>query len=386
MNKLLDHIFYFVLSSYIFIIMLDPTNDLFGLKNLLFVFVLLLTFVKRNFVFDKISLVFILFNIVLFFYSILCAFLNNTYYDESFQISILKLTLFSFIIYAITSIDRDKLLEMNYKIGLFLSIIIICVFIYCVSSTENFVMIYDYMMEFQRNPTILISKRSYYGFEFLSFFYRSAPFVLFALVYKGRRIFSFVDFVSFVLIFFSLLISGSRVPMLSCLLILLYAFMFVRKMNFKLKIFLVIMVVLLFVSLVVLLLLERDSGSLVKYSLFDSYVDNLFESFSSFMGEGVGSVFYDVSRKIMITHSELSFFDSLRFFGFFLGGLFNIVVFLPSTLFFISDSKDVKDFGLAYFLYMVIASTNPFLFCSTGWYVFALGFMFLCYNSFMIKS
>ena len=157
-------------------------------------------------------------------------------------------------------------------------------------------------------------------------------------------------------------------------------------MNLKLKIFLFILLFLSFVSLVVLLVLERDSGSLIKFSLFDSYIDNLFESLSSFMGEGVGSVFYDVSRKIMITHSELSFFDSLRFFGFFLGGLFNIVVFLPSTLFFVSNSKDVKDFGLAYFLYMVIASTNPFLFCSTGWYVFALGFMFLCYNLFMIKS
>lgn len=366
--------------------MVDPTNDLFGLKNVLFIFVLLLAFVKRSFSFDKISLLFILFNLVLLFYSILCSVLNNTYYDTSFQISFFKLILFSLIIYAITSIDRSKLLEINYKVGLFLSVVIICVFIYCISSTENFSMLYNYMMEIQKNPTILISKRSYYGFEFLSFFYRSAPFILFALVYKGRRIYSFVDLLLLLLLIFSLLITGSRVPILSCLLIIFYSFIFVRCMNLKLKIFLFILLFLSFVSLVVLLVLERDSGSLIKFSLFDSYIDNLFESLSSFMGEGVGSVFYDVSRKIMITHSELSFFDSLRFFGFFLGGLFNIVVFLPSTLFFVSNSKDVKDFGLAYFLYMVIASTNPFLFCSTGWYVFALGFMFLCYNLFMIKS
>lgn len=386
MDKLLNNAFSVFLSTYIFIIMVDPTNDLFGLKNVLFIFVLLLAFVKRSFSFDKISLLFILFNLVLLFYSILCSVLNNTYYDTSFQISFFKLILFSLIIYAITSIDRSKLLEINYKVGLFLSVVIICVFIYCISSTENFSMLYNYMMEIQKNPTILISKRSYYGFEFLSFFYRSAPFILFALVYKGRRIYSFVDLLLLLLLIFSLLITGSRVPILSCLLIIFYSFIFVRCMNLKLKIFLFILLFLSFVSLVVLLVLERDSGSLIKFSLFDSYIDNLFESLSSFMGEGVGSVFYDVSRKIMITHSELSFFDSLRFFGFFLGGLFIIVVFLPSTLFFVSNSKDVKDFGLAYFLYMVIASTNPFLFCSTGWYVFALGFMFLCYNLFMIKS
>ena len=155
MDKLLNNAFSVFLSTYIFIIMVDPTNDLFGLKNVLFIFVLLLAFVKRSFSVDKISLLFILFNLVVLFYSILCSVLNNTYYDTSFQISFFKLILFSLIIYAITSIDRSKLLEINYKVGLFLSVVIICVFIYCISSTENFSMLYNYMMEIQKNPIII---------------------------------------------------------------------------------------------------------------------------------------------------------------------------------------------------------------------------------------
>lgn len=348
-----------LLFLFVGLIMIDPTNNIFHLKEVSFACLLGCTFIFGQYKRYGESLIY---SAALFSLALLSVLVGTIFYGHNVESSIpyFKTLIFLLIIFSLSKLTIDEILKYNYYIGLGLSIYVSLLYILMTYNIYDVTGIIDSSNE--TNKTIMIAWRSILGFDVLMFFYKTIPFSFFALAYAVRR----NNIISIIIIGFSIFIGGSRTPILMGAAIIgwgLYSkkYSIIRLLSFALIFGLFYLFLQLTSSKYV------DAGDLLKYQTMGDLLH-----YSSVLPHGVGALYFSTARHAMVGNSEVTYFEMLYHYGW---ALFPIVIYIFFSPFFkmfkSKNNLDTRDFAFAYLMYLINAGTNPLLINSTGIYVFA---------------
>lgn len=354
-----NKVYYIFLLLFVGIVMIDPTGMLLHLKDVAFLGILCLSFL-----FSKVKLYkdIVITYYVLMFMALLSICFGTLIFNSNLDgsISYFKALMFGLIFITISRLSVVEILKLNYYVGLSLSSFISVLIIAYISGLFNLSWLIERMSE---TVTIMIAKRDLLGFDTLMFFYKTMPFCFFALIYalRGRR------FVPAIIILAPIIYGGSRTPMLVALAIVLYLLYDRRSKYLRLAMGIVGFFSLIYIVLFLTSPDNSQGGDEIKGSVASYLLHN-----SSIVGQGVGVSYWDAARGRITTTTEMTYFEMLYQYGWL---LFPFVLFIFVRPFFVMYKKNndvmVKDFAIAYLLYLVNAGTNPLLISSTGMWVFA---------------
>lgn len=349
------------------VVILDPTNSIFHLKTVSFgvCMGLWLLFSKK-----RLSFFLILVNLICWLFLIYGNIISEIRFDNidlSYREQINNLFFVTLLLYPLYSIRVHSLFKVIEIIGTVLSLVIIILFIaFLVLGLGP--EIYGFFSA-KSNNTIMIANRITLGIPMIMFFHKACPFMLFPLAIslsfrKKRRL------LYFILYLFPLLIGGSRTPILCAfLLVIFYFYRKIKSVNKRIF----ILFVGLFSGAILLfnLITEAKSAEELKFGAADSYIESLFYTVSNiFIGKGIGGL-VNIPTRGFVANSELSFFDLFNQYGVCVGFLFLLYLIIPGLILY-ADKSGLKNIGVAYILYLIIAGTNPLLFSSTGWFVWSV--------------
>jgi O-antigen ligase len=224
-------------------------------------------------------------------------------------------------------------------------------------------------------------------------YYKSCPIVVIPYAYswykylinkKTRKRYLF-----FSIIFGScLIISGTRANMLSGimlpLIILLYYFLKIKK-NI-LGFYLILMSSAIFFMYIIAKILTdlNESSFVIKSGHLYSYIKLFSENpIQMIIGYGPGSMFYSSGNGLMVSETELTYFEILRRYGLIGAFLILWIFFCPIIFMYqkIKNNKEYFPFFMGYITYLFIGGTNPLLFSSTGIIVLIQNYMFCDENN-----
>lgn len=357
---------YGLLALFVVLIMIDPTNKLFHVKEPVFILLMAVTFLTRAYkMYSR--------PIVLFLSLFLCALTSLLFagliYDAEISggMGYLRTLLFFSVFIAISKYDIEKILKLNFYIGVGLALLIDA--LYAIFILEIIDPNLIYIAASEADNTIMISKRSFLGIEQTMFFYKTMPFVFFALIYalrNGRWLLGACVFVA-------IWTGGSRTPILCALAIISYV-LWSKGYSKSLKIILGFAAVfgLFYILQQLLSSANQTDGDIVKMQTIKDFQDSI-----GLFGHGPGLPFYSKARGMYITSTEMTYFEILFHYGIVLGSFVIFIFFKPAYQLVKSKIYYVKDFGIAFILYLVNAGTNPLLINSTGLYVFATAVIIL---------
>lgn len=348
-------IFYFCWFIFVLLVMIDPSGQLFHLKELGFALIIFLSILVGRFKIPQEPF-------IVFFQIFICALLSVIFAllffgaDLSESLSYFKALLFIFIFSVISKNDYKDIIKVNARVGLVLSIVISCLF-------GAMILGYLTFEQLSQTNTIAIASRDFMGIPTLMFFYMTMPFVFFAFIYYLRKNHLFAS----AIIGFSIVIGGSRTPILCAIVILFYVLYDKNRKSLK------YILLLLGVFTIICLLQNLTSkanlgeGDSIKFKL----VHDLFYN-SSVIPHGAGLPYWDASRKEMTSSTEMTYFEMLYQYGWVMFPFVMSLILAPIIrLRKYLHAPMIKDFIVAYALYLINAGTNPLLFSSTGMYVYA---------------
>lgn len=365
----------------ILLFLIDPTNSIFHLKNI--VFILLFSF---NVVFYKADFV----KARYFFYAIFAV-------SISFVVANLRGTIIDLVelkgIYTafvplllLPWIDRYDVLRLSRIPVLITAAIVVILFwlIFFNPIIESAV----YSFVWSHDNTIMMSHRYFLGMRFFGMYCKSTVAMLpvfciavYNVVTPSKR--NLIDFLLVIFLLHLFLISGTRsTTLLPLLLFVAILFVYCRNKRFFNYVFYpaALLAVLAIVFILFRLLMEKSEASnLVKYAHLTSYL-GLFERNPSYIlfGQGPATYFYSEGFRHMTNITEWTYIELIRCYG-----LFSIVILYiiikPLFVLFkrINRSDVVIAFILGYLLYLVIAGTNPLFLSSTGMLVVLTVYSFL---------
>lgn len=365
----------------ILLFLIDPTNSIFHLKNI--VFILLFSF---NVVFYKADFV----KARYFFYAIFAV-------SISFVVANLRGTIIDLVelkgIYTafvplllLPWIDRYDVLRLSRIPVLITAAIVVILFwlIFFNPIIESAV----YSFVWSHDNTIMMSHRYFLGMRFFGMYCKSTVAMLpvfciavYNVVTPSKR--NLIDFLLVIFLLHLFLISGTRsTTLLPLLLFVAILFVYCRNKRFFNYVFYpaALLAVLAIVFILFKLLMEKSEASnLVKYAHLTSYL-GLFERNPSYIlfGQGPATYFYSEGFRHMTNITEWTYIELIRCYG-----LFSIVILYiiikPLFVLFkrINRSDVVIAFILGYLLYLVIAGTNPLFLSSTGMLVVLTVYSFL---------
>lgn len=371
-----------MLSLLMFVVIIDPTNSIFKLKEILFAITISLGLLSTKKIDAK--LVLIVFFIYFFFYSSLVAGFSAGYEfgdGEVFRYS--KAFLFVSILLIVGNPNLDLFKTMIVPCVI-VGILTIIVYIMYVSNPmlEAFV----YMLSHSADDTILMFKRSYYGIEVVGIFYKTVPMLTIPLSYyyydflsKKEKILR--NLIYSIIFFTALMMSGTRANMFAAsLIILIITLTRLRKS---------IAGILMMLPLSFIIL---SSGSFLAYKMLTEQGEHSVEvkgghqeSITSLIadnanialfGQGPGSLYFTSGWGGMTSISELSYHEMIRMFGFIGGGFIIFVFFYPLFLAYRNKQPNYFAFNLGYLAYLFIGGTNPLLMSSTGFLILAIAYSY----------
>lgn len=361
-------------------ISIDPTGQIFHVKELLFIFLLALAFLNRQKIksIPKGVLITIFFCLFFPIWGICVALLKGKFDDLEYGFGHLKSFLFILFFFVLAEIDFKSILKALCLTGCIMAGITTLIFIIAQFNEELFRIVYGSSIE---NSNIIISNREYYGFIILGIYFKAAPLILFSYTYLLFFVKQRYNINIFLILMnlFSLLIAGSRTPTLIVIAITLLYIYNRLKIRYIIKLFIAFFVAIAMAGIIFILASEKEGSNEVKAKNFSSYVESTFEGANSIVGAGLGSTFWAEGRETYISASEFSYFDILRIYGLFIGSFLIFLVFYP-TLYYLKNRANASSldwFAITYFLYMVLAGTNPLLISSTGMLTMSVGLAFV---------
>lgn len=236
------------------------------------------------------------------------------------------------------------------------------------------------LMWFNTSSNAMIGKGSHLPIYYMIFF-KTSPLLFFALLeslYSGKKF-------RFVVLFISILLSGTRANILILIAVTIIYLCFFHK-NTRLR----HAFMLLFVCAVIVLLIDGRVLGLI-YDMFArksssdavraGHIQGLLEYWrhnpiNFIVGSGFSSQFYSYGVNEMTSSIELSYWNLLRQVG--------LLFFIPMMnmylypVFKLIKFRNQRHLILAYLAYLVISYTNPFLYSSTG--LVAVLFMYYTYG------
>lgn len=340
-------------------VMVDPTNQLYHKKEILFVLLLGLTvFLQRIRIYKDVVYSYA----ALVLLALTSASMGAVFFgmDANLAFPYIKALLFGLVFLSLSKLPVRRILELNYWVGLSLSIFIILLLLSFFVGIINMSGLIGKMID---TETVMVARRDLFGIQIPMFFYKTMPFCFFALIYALRH----KKWLSAIIILAPIFYGGSRTPMLMALAIIAYL-LYDRKSKY-LRVFIGAAGALALVYLVMMLLSPAysDGGDEIKGGVASFLIGN-----ASIVGHGIGAEYWDPVRGELKTSTEMTYFEMLYQYGWI---IFPFVLFIFARPFFVMYKREngvlVRDFAVAYLLYLVNAGTNPLLINSTGMYVFA---------------
>lgn len=357
-------------SVMIFVIMLDPNNMILNMKDIAFVLL-----VAYNMLFYKPDLRYLPCLVVIvavILLSYLFAVIQGNSIDYEALFGILKGFSPLFLLLWIRYYDVVKLSLLPAGI-IFLLLTVLYILVSSNSVFEGIV--YEYMKE--HDNIIMMSHRSFYGFEIFGMYHKSTVCLIFALCYyyyafiNKKGWFRFFMLIPFLLSSFVFLVSGTRSTMLLPFFILgMILYQRVRYTRYVKYLFYPVLFLFAALFLFFLLMLAAEtteSSNMIKYAHLSSYIQ-LFDTHPEYfiIGQGPGTSFYSSGFGRYTTITEWTYVELLRNYGLFC--LLILVVVLKPLYTFYRFRKHNLTLVLmaAYVAYLLVAGTNPLLISSTG--------------------
>lgn len=368
LQKLLD----ILLHIFCFVLIVDPPDVIFKVKNLIFIVVLfILIILYRKIHYDK-------FGLFLSIYVLLLAtYLRGTIagYEYDHEYTIMYFKTFS-PIFILCWIDKISLLSKMIFPCVCVSLITISIACTMFWLPELEAIIYQFMS--QHDNFILMSNRSFLGLNFVNVFYRSIPLaIMLCSIYWYKTLFEYNHRRRNLLLFFlfalALFFSGTRANMLSVVfIVIIFVIVKIRKGLFGriLSYLLFVSFIIAFLFITLLFLSEKgESSNMIKFGHLSSYI-SLFSNNPDilFFGQGIGSLFYSSGFDKVVPQTEWSYIEIIRYVGL-LGGLYLISIYIYPLWLLYKYKNSLRyagAFSIGYIFYLIIAGTNPLLTSSTG--------------------
>ncbi|MFD2864950.1 O-antigen polymerase [Mucilaginibacter antarcticus] len=365
----------FLFKLLVFIIIIDPADLLFHLKTPVFLAVVFVWLISK--LWSKIYVVNDVYFLILVFLiipliSIASGLIQNNLTDIGFAIGFFKSAIFIGLLIIIYDMNIP-IQKYLIRYSILISVITISIYLIFLNKPQLFGAIYRFVLD--KNIAIF-SIRNYYGLTVFMLFYKTAPLLVFALAHYCQKFINDKNrMTSLVLAFvflFTLLLSGTRANIVtaSCLFIyfvLKYYYRKPNKIGFSVTILIIVCSLFLFIQS--LSFGQQDKSSEIKSGHFNSYI-KLFNENPQYLiwGEGLGSKFYSTGLNSLISQTELTYLDLIRFFGIPLFLLFLFIIIYPAIYLYVSKKINAENEHavVAYFGYLFIAGTNPLLISSTG--------------------
>jgi hypothetical protein len=359
------------LSIFVFVIMIDPSDTLLGLKSITFGLLFLMCLLSYKTIWKPARVIIIIVYAVISI-SIVMGYLQGF----TFDIQIVKLIYKTYVtLFLLLWINKLSFLEKMFLPTLIIALttIVIHCLITFYPSVEQFLSFLSTKYNLMR-----ISRRTFIGIDILSTYYTSAALLIVPLaLYLHKALFKEEKKMTYyclsIICFIALLFTGTRACMLSAMFLtsLMIIIRIYKSKNGKLVATIIICVAMICSCyLVYKLLNDREEASLqVRSGHLSSYKKLVTEHpLILVLGEGAGSKFYSEGFKEETAQTEWSYAELIRWFGFFGAGIFMFVYLFP--LYIIYRKRKILPYSLpvqaGYSFYLLIAGTNPLLLGSNG--------------------
>ena len=368
-------------SVYVFVIMVDPTNTVFHLKEIVFAL-----FIAFNLVVYKPNYHYLVPILAVYAVLILTATLSRMQMAPVSEAD-LTYTFKCFLpLVFLLWIEHYDVIRLTY-IPAVIAALLYAV-LYVLSNIYEEVEAAVWAFSGAHDDMFVMNHRFFYGISVFAMYLKSTvcfTMALFSFYYiffhhRENRILMFIASAAVTLIFIG---SGSRATMLLPIFLLVFVFYNRVKDWHQAKYFLypiVGLLGLLFILFVILLAMEKgEASNVIKYAHLPSYA-RLFTDHPLYMlrGEGPGTKFYSYGFHRYTTQTEWTYFELLRNYGLFAIIPLGVVLYPLGTFF--RYRKDNYTFGImgTYVSYLLVAGTNPLLFSSTGMLVLWSAYSYRC--------
>lgn len=389
--KLLEYIntkklFHFFTAIWVFIIIVDPTNTLFRLKEISFLLFIVSGILDKPTInkYAAIGIILLYFILTLTYFEGII-FGEDFLHNKSFEMYKTFIMFFAFIF-----IDRINLFRAMIIPSIVISLITITIFILIVISPSLRVTIFDYFTPQNEDipSKIIVSQRIILGKFIYCVYYRTSAMLVLPLAISWFRAlhshrYKILYFLLTSTFFITLLMSGTRANMLAAFLIIAGITLNYMWMSYFWRpLVLPLSITGLFLVSCIIGLLFSDSGEqslVIKTSHLVSYI-NLFidKPYLLLIGQGPGGLFNTIAYgQTYLT--EWTYIEILRNYGLFGGGILLSIYFLPLYLAWQrrKSTSEMFPFSLSYLAYLFIGGTNPLLLSSTGILMLAIAYSFI---------
>ena len=368
---------------------IDPTGFHSRLKDLLFVVLVVYGVIyclKRQQYIASINRITLLAFLLAPLWGMFIAFITDNLTDSSYAMSQIRSMLYITIFFYMVTMRLNILLKMIWINGIILAVLTLVLFFLSELGGIFLAAIYDYGNS--SGNYMMAYNRDFLGFSVNGLFYKTGSLIIFSFIYNLYLYKGPFKLVLSVILFLSLLVAGSRTPMLVQTMILL-VYLYDKNVigKFLTRISTIFLLVMLGLVTYMLATQEKEGSNETKYENFESYIDDLSEKGHAIWGAGLGSEFYAKGRGEKLAYSELSQMDLIRMYGVPLGGGLIFLFFAPCFWLwkYYSRSLFLKRYSLGYALFIILSGTNPLLLGSVGLTGLSL-FMAIVNKSFLMEQ
>lgn len=349
---------------------LDPTGFHSRLKDLLFVVLVIYGIIyclKRRQYLAPINRISFLFFVLIPLWGMFIAYITGELNDSGYAMSQMRSMLYISIFFFVVTMRLNILLKAVWMNGLVLAVVTLILFFLSQLGGIFLAVIYDYCNA-SDNYTMAYN-RNFLGYAINGLYFKAGSLIIFSFIYNLYQYKGPFKILFSVILFLSLMVAGSRTPMLVQTMILL-VYLYDKNVigKFLTRVSALVLIGMLIMVTYLLATQENEKSNEVKYDNFESYIEDIGDKGHPVWGAGLGSEFYAKGRGEKLSYTELSYMDILRIYGLPVGICFIFLFFAPCFWLwkYYSRSLFLKRYCLGYVLFLILSGTNPLLLGSIG--------------------
>ena len=354
---------------FIFIILLDPTNSIFHMKDVLFILL-----VGYNCLFYKPDFSYLPHICLVYGVVLLCSVFSDMQgcrIDDDILMATMKGFALLFLLlwtpyYQVIKLSKWPVILVS----------LLAAVLYIAVSSNELIEYFVWSFVDSHNDMIMMTRRNILGFKVFGMYYKSMVGFIFVLYLVYYQLYNTEKhrmgyLIAAIILTFTFFVSGTRVTMLLPFVLMGIVMLCNMQKWPKLRYFLYPVLCLCVIGALVLIFMlatqKGDESNAIKYGHLTSYL-HLFDSNPFFLlfGQGPGALFYSIGFKEWTAQTEWTYIELIRNYGIFSIGIL-FVLFLPVYKL-LKYRKEGMPFGIlcTYIVYLFIAGTNPLLINSTG--------------------
>ncbi|MBR2205241.1 MAG: hypothetical protein IJ898_02635 [Prevotella sp.] len=295
------------------------------------------------------------------------AYITGNLNDEGYARGQMRSMLYISIFFFVVTMRLNVILKAVWINGLIMAVVTLILFFLSQLGGIFLAAIYDYCLA-SDNYT-MASNRNFLGYTVNGLYYKAGSLIIFSFIYNLYQYKGPFKLFFTIILYLSLMVAGSRTPMLvqtMILLVYLYDKNIIGK--FLTRVSALVLLGMLVMLTYLLATQENEKSNEVKYDNFESYVEDIGDKGHPIWGAGLGSEFYAKGRGVKLSYTELSYMDILRMYGLPVGLCFIFLFFAPCFWLwkYFPRSQFLKRYCLGYVLFLILSGTNPLLLGSIG--------------------